>query len=73
MISGFLDGKVKLVFIITNGTIPHTINNRMNEVGRKCGFNVIGITRKQLEYWLIIHPEKYEYFFGEKLSHTEIE
>ena len=57
MLSGFLDGKVKLVFIITNGTIPQTINTRMNEIGRRCGFKVVGITQTQLEYWLIMHPK----------------
>lgn len=67
MLSGFLDGKVKLVFMITNGTIPQTINDRMNEIGRRCGFKVVGITQTQLEYWLIIHPKEYKHFFDEDL------
>lgn len=73
MLSGFLDGKVKLVFIITNGTIPQTINSRMNEIARRCGFKVVGITQTQLEYWLIIHPKEYKRFFDEDLciSHPQ--
>ena len=67
MMSGFLDGKIELVFIITNGQIPSTINTRINEIGRKCGFTVVCITQIQLEYWLIAHPEQYLNFFGEPL------
>lgn len=67
MISGFLNGKIELVFIITNGKIPHTINTRINETGKKCGFTVVCITQTQLEYWLIAHPEKYELFFDEPI------
>lgn len=67
MMSGFLDGKIELVFIITNGQIPSTINTRINEIGKKCGFTVVCITQIQLEYWLIAHPEQYLDFFGEPL------
>lgn len=67
MMSGFLDGKIELVFIITNGQIPSTINTRINEIGKKCGFTVVCITQVQLEYWLIAHPEQYLDFFGEPL------
>lgn len=70
MISGFLDGKIKLVFIITNGTIPQTINARINETAIKCGFTVVCITQIQLEYWLIAHPKQYNKFFKEKLPPT---
>lgn len=67
MMSGFLDGKIELVFIITNGQIPSTINTRINEIGKKCGFTVVCITQIQLEYWLIAHPKQYLDFFGEPL------
>lgn len=67
MISGFLDGKIELVFIITNGQIPHTIRNRINKTGKKCGFTVVCVTQTQLEYWLIAHPEQYKIFFNESL------
>lgn len=67
MISGFLNGKIELVFIITNGQIPHTISTRINETGKKCGFTVVCITQIQLEYWLIAHPEQYKIFFRETL------
>lgn len=67
MMSGFLDGKIELVFIITNGQIPSTINTRINEIGKKCGFTVVCITQIQLEYWLVAHPEQYFDFFGEPL------
>lgn len=70
MISGFLDGKIKLVFIITNGTIPQTIYSRISETAIKCGFTVVCITQIQLEYWLIAHPEQYINFFKEKLPTT---
>lgn len=70
MISGFLDGNIKLVFIITNGQIPHTINTRINETGKKCGFTVVCITQIQLEYWLIAHPKQYETFFKEPLPNV---
>lgn len=67
MMSGFLNGRVELVFIITNGQIPSTINTRINEIGKKCGFTVVCITQIQLEYWLIAHPKQYLDFFGEPL------
>lgn len=67
LISGFLNGEIKLLFLITNGTIPQTINTRINEIGKKCGFKVVCITNTQLEYWLITHPKQYEKFFKEKL------
>lgn len=70
MISGFLDGKIELVFIITNGQIPSTISTRINETGKKCGFTVVCITQTQLEYWLIAHPEQYRIFFAEKLPNV---
>lgn len=67
MMSGFLDGKIELVFIITNGQIPSTVYSRINEIGKKCGFTVVCITQIQLEYWLIAHPKQYLEFFGEPL------
>lgn len=67
MISGFLDGRIELVFIITNGKIPQTISERINETGKKCGFTIVCITQAQLEYWLIAHPEQYKIFFEESL------
>lgn len=70
MVSGFLNGKIELVFIITNGQIPHTINTRINETGKKCGFTVVCITQIQLEYWLIAHPEQYKTFFRETLPNV---
>ena len=70
MISGFLDGKIKLVFIITNGKIPSTISDRINETGKKCGFTVVCITQIQLEYWLIAYPEQYKAFFREPLPNV---
>lgn len=70
MISGFLNERIKLVFIITNGQIPPTISTRINETGRKCGFTVVCITQTQLEYWLIAHPEQYEVFFKEPLPNV---
>lgn len=70
MMSGFIDGKIELVFIITNGQIPHTINTRINEIGRKCGFTVVCITQIQLEYWLVAHPEQYLDFFREPLPNV---
>lgn len=67
MMSGFLNGKIELVLIITNGQIPHTISTRINETGNKFGFTVVCITQVQLEYWLIAHPEQYKLFFNEAL------
>lgn len=67
IVSGFLNEKVKLVFLITNGRIPPTISARIDESGKKCGFTVVCITQIQLEYWLIAHPEKYIFFFKEPL------
>ena len=61
MMSGLLDGNVEIIFFITNGYLPPTIMERIKQASNMCFFNIICITRVQLEYWLILRPDIYKY------------
>ncbi len=68
IMSGTLDGNIRIIFFITNGYVPKTILNRIEKAGNVHSLNIICITRKQLEYWLILNPERYKHYFIEELS-----
>lgn len=68
MMSGLLDGNVEIIFFITNGYLPPTIMERIKQASNMCFFNIICITRVQLEYWLILRPDIYKYYFKEELK-----
>lgn len=68
MMSGLLNGNIEIIFFITNGYLPDTIMDRVRLASRTYSFNIICITRLQLEYWLLLRPNIYEYYFKEKLN-----
>lgn len=68
MMSGLLNGNIEIVYFITNGYIPDTIMQRIKQASLVYSFNIICITRLQLEYWLLLRPNIYERFFKEKLD-----
>lgn len=68
MMSGLLNGNIEIIFFITNGYLPDTIMERIRQASRTYSFNIICITRLQLEYWLLLRPNIYEYYFKEKLN-----
>lgn len=68
MMSGLLNGKIEIIFFLTNGYLPHTLMERIKQAGRMYFFRVICITKVQLEYWLYLHPDIYEKHFQEKLN-----
>lgn len=68
MMSGFLNGNIEVIIFITNGYLPATIMDRIKLASNMCFFNIICITRTQLEYWLMLRPNKYEYYFKESLK-----
>ena len=68
MMSGLLNGNIEIIFFITNGYLPDTIMERVRQACRTYSFNIICITRLQLEYWLLLRPNIYEYYFKEKLE-----
>ena len=67
MMSGLLNGKIEVIFFLTNGYLPNTLMERIKQAGRMHFFHVICITKIQLEYWLYLHPDIYEQYFEEKL------
>ena len=68
MMSGLLNGNIEIIFFITNGYLPDTIIERVRQACRTYSFNIICITRLQLEYWLLLRPKIYECYFKEKLE-----
>lgn len=68
MMSGFLNGKIEIIFFLTNGYLPDTLLKRIKQAERMHFFRVICITKVQLEYWLYLHPDIYETHFQEKLD-----
>lgn len=68
MMSGLLNGKIEVIFFLTNGYLPDTLMERIKQAGRMHFFRVICITKVQLEYWLYLHPDIYEKHFDEKLD-----
>lgn len=68
MMSGLLNGRIEVIFFLTNGHLPDTLMERIKQAGRMYSFQVICITKTQLEYWLYLHPDKYEKHFLEKLD-----
>lgn len=68
MMSGLLDGNIEIIFFVTNGYLPDTIMQRIKQASLAYSFNVICISRLQLEYWLLLRPNIYEYYFKEKLN-----
>ena len=71
MISGLLNGKVKVIFFLTNGYLPPTLKERIKNAERMYFIRVICITKVQLEYWLCLHPDIYKNHFLEKLDITD--
>lgn len=68
MMSGLLNGNVEIIFFITNGYLPPSIMERIKQASNMYFFNIICITREQLEYWLMLRPNIYESYFQEKLD-----
>lgn len=68
MMSGLLNGKIEVIFFITNGYLPYTLTERIKNAEKIYLFRVICITKVQLEYWLYLHPDIYEKHFHEKLN-----
>lgn len=68
MMSGLLNGNIEIIFFITNGYMPDTIMQRIKQASLAYSFNIICITRLQLEYWLLLRPNIYERYFEEKLD-----
>ena len=68
MMSGLLNGNIEIIYFITNGYMPDTIMQRIKQASLVYSFNIICITRLQLEYWLLLRPNIYERFFKEKLD-----
>lgn len=64
MMSGLLNGNVEVIIFITNGYFPQTIMERIKQANNMHFFNIICITRKQLEYWLMLYPDRYTHYFG---------
>lgn len=71
MISGLLNGKIEVIFFLTNGYLPTTLMERIKNAERMYFIRVICITKVQLEYWLYLHPDIYEKHFLEKLDATD--
>lgn len=71
MISGFLNGKIEVILFLTNGYLPNTLMNRIQQAEKMRFFRVICITKKQLEYWLYLHPDIYKKYFHEELTSTD--
>lgn len=67
VVSGTLEGGIRVIFFITNGYVPETILKRISKACNTYALNIICISKTQLEYWLILHPAYYEYHFKEKL------
>lgn len=65
MMSGLLNGNVEIIIFITNGYFPQTIMERIKQANNMFFLNIICITRRQLEYWLMLYPDRYEYYFDE--------
>lgn len=67
IVSGTLDGNVRMIFFITNGYVPQTILKRIEKASNIHSLNIICITRTQLEYWLILNPKRYKHYFKQEL------
>ncbi len=67
IMSGTLNGNIRLIFFVTNGYIPPTIMDRIKSASNVHGLDIVCITRTQLEYWLILHPQAYRDYFHQEV------
>jgi hypothetical protein len=70
IVSGWLDGKVKLILFITNGYISQNNIERIAYAARIQNIKVGCIFQEQLEHWLILNPNIYKEFFSKPLKAT---
>ena len=65
ILSGLIDGKVKLIIFVTNGHIPDSLINRMYLGAKMKGIKLSFVLEEQLSNWLILNSERYFHYFNE--------
>lgn len=72
ILSGLIDGTVKLIIFVTNGKIPDSLIERMYLSAKIKDIKISFILAHQLSDWLILNPSKYYYYFEEELDSSSI-
>lgn len=71
ILSGLIEGTVSLIIFVTNGKIPESLITRMTLGANMRGIKISFVMGKQLSDWLILNPQKYEWYFEEEFQETE--
>lgn len=67
ILSGLIDGTVKLIIFVTNGRIPDELIDRMLLGAKMKDIKLSFILEHQLSDWLFLNPQKYLLYFEEEL------
>lgn len=63
ILSGLIQGNVRLIVFVTNSRVPNELIDRAIIGARIKGMKVSCVLSDQLESWLVLHPDIYEYYW----------
>lgn len=72
ILSGLIDGKVKLIIFVTNGHIPDSLIERMYLGAKMKGIKLSFVLEAQLSNWLTLNSERYFHYFDEEIDSSII-
>lgn len=73
ILSGLMDGKVRLIIFVTNAHIPPALIDRIILGGKIRNIKISCVLASQLESWLAAHQDIYTRYFEEPFDKSQVE